>query len=116
MEISLVDHRFLVFPPSLVAAAGMYLARHMLDRGSWDANLAHFSGYSESDIIGCVRLMLDYLSKPIRHEAFYKKYAAKKFIKASLYVTHWVAKEENVAQFDHVEETPGYIIESDIEY
>lgn len=116
LEIALVDHRFLVYPPSLTAAAGMYLARHMLDRGGWDANLKHFSGYSEGELIGCVRLMLDYLSKPIRHEAFYKKYAAKKFIKASLYVTQWVAKEENVAQFDHVIDVGEYAVESDVEY
>jgi G2/mitotic-specific cyclin 2 len=35
MEISLVDHQFLVFTPSLVAASGIYLARKMLDRGPW---------------------------------------------------------------------------------
>lgn len=116
LEISLVDHRFLVYPPSLVAAAGMYLARYMLDRGSWDANLAHFSGYTEGQMIGCVRLMIDYLSKPIRHDAFYKKYASKKFIKASLYVTQWVAKDDNVAQFDDIVDTGDYAIENDVEY
>ena len=116
LEISLVDHRFLVYPPSLVAAAGMYFARYMLDRGCWDANLIHYSGYTEGQIIGCVRLMIDYLQKPIRHEAFYKKYASKKFIKASLYVTHWVAKEENVALFEGVVDTGNYAVENDVDY
>jgi G2/mitotic-specific cyclin 1/2 len=35
MEVSLMDHRFLGFPSSQVAAAGLYLARHMLNKGEW---------------------------------------------------------------------------------
>lgn len=116
LEISLVDHRFLIYPPSLVAAAGMYLARCILDKGVWDKNLIHYSGYTEGQLIGCVRLMLDYLQKPVRHEAFYKKYASRKFIKSSLYVTQWVQSEENLAQFDDIEDTGDYAIEGDVEY
>lgn len=35
MEISLLDHRFMGFPQSHISAAAMYLARLILDRGSW---------------------------------------------------------------------------------
>lgn len=35
MEISLVDHRFLEYKQSHIAAAAMYLARMILERGSW---------------------------------------------------------------------------------
>lgn len=35
MEISLLDHRFMQFPQSHCAAASMYLARLILDRGPW---------------------------------------------------------------------------------
>jgi G2/mitotic-specific cyclin 1/2 len=35
IEISLVDDRFLRYTPSLVAAAGMFLSRQMMERGSW---------------------------------------------------------------------------------
>jgi G2/mitotic-specific cyclin 2 len=35
MEISLLDHRFMVYRPSHVAAGAMYLARLILDRGEW---------------------------------------------------------------------------------
>lgn len=35
MEVSLMDHRFLVYVPSIIAAAALYLARKMLGRGSW---------------------------------------------------------------------------------
>lgn len=35
MEISLLDHRFMNYLPSHVAAASMYLARTILERGEW---------------------------------------------------------------------------------
>ncbi len=35
LEISCLDHRFLGHPPSQVAAAAMYLARLVLDKGDW---------------------------------------------------------------------------------
>ena len=35
MEISLMDHKFMKFHPSHVAAASMYLARLCLERGEW---------------------------------------------------------------------------------
>jgi G2/mitotic-specific cyclin 1/2 len=35
MEITLLDHRFLKVPASLVAASAHYLSRHMLNRGKW---------------------------------------------------------------------------------
>ena len=35
LEISAVDHRFLVFPPSHTAAAAMYMARKIMNRGAW---------------------------------------------------------------------------------
>jgi G2/mitotic-specific cyclin 1/2 len=35
LEISCLDHRFIAHPPSQVAAASMYLARLVLERGEW---------------------------------------------------------------------------------
>ena len=35
LEISMLDHRFIEFPPSRVAAAAMYMARKILKRGEW---------------------------------------------------------------------------------
>lgn len=35
LEISLLDHRFMGYAPSHVAAAAMYLSRMMLERGPW---------------------------------------------------------------------------------
>jgi hypothetical protein len=81
LEIGCLDHRFLAHPPSQVAAASMYLARLVLDRGAWDATLVHYSGYTEEEIQPVLQLMIDYLSSPVVHEAFFKKYASKKFLK-----------------------------------
>lgn len=41
MEISLLDHRFMDYLPSHVAAGSMYLARKILDKGEWVCT--HFS-------------------------------------------------------------------------
>lgn len=43
MEISLLDHRFMAYRPSHVAAAAMYLARLILDRGEWVCQLPQIS-------------------------------------------------------------------------
>jgi G2/mitotic-specific cyclin 1/2 len=39
LEISCLDHRFIPYPPSQVAAAAMYLARMVLQRGEWVSRL-----------------------------------------------------------------------------
>ncbi|KAJ5606169.1 G2/mitotic-specific cyclin [Penicillium lagena] len=81
MEISLLDHRFMAYPQSQISGAAMYLARLILERGPWDETLAHYSGYTEEEIDPVFRLMVDYLHRPVCHEAFFKKYASKKFLK-----------------------------------
>ncbi|BDD58455.1 G2/mitotic-specific cyclin [Monascus purpureus] len=92
MEISLLDHRFMCYAQSHVAAAAMYLARVILGRGPWDATLAHYAGYTEEDILPVVTLMVDYLHRPVCHEAFFRKYSSKKFLKASILIRHWAKK------------------------
>ncbi|KAF1939551.1 G2/mitotic-specific cyclin CYB1 [Clathrospora elynae] len=89
LEIGCLDHRFLAHPPSQVAAAAMYLARLVLERGPWDDTLTHYAGYSEEEIQPVLQLMIDYLSGPVVHEAFFKKYASKKFLKASIVLRKW---------------------------
>ncbi|KAI9851451.1 MAG: G2/mitotic-specific cyclin [Thelocarpon superellum] len=92
MEISLLDYRFMKFQPSHVAASSMYLARMILDRGEWDATLSHYAGYTPMEIEPVFQLMIDYLAKPVAHEAFFKKYASKKFLKASILTRQWAKK------------------------
>ncbi|TPX58058.1 hypothetical protein PhCBS80983_g03384 [Powellomyces hirtus] len=97
MEISIVDHRFLAVKPSLTAASGLYLARRMLERGPWDAGLIHYSGYTEEQIIPVSELMIEYLIRPKKTMALYKKYASRKFMKASVIVEDWLAYHSDPA-------------------
>ncbi|KAM7202436.1 hypothetical protein V8F33_002844 [Rhypophila sp. PSN 637] len=96
MEISLLDHRFMAFRPSHVAAGAMYLARLILDRGEWDETIEYYAGYSEEEIEPVFLLMVDYLARPVSHEAFFKKYASKKFLKASIMTRQWAKKNAHL--------------------
>ncbi|KAI0553502.1 cyclin-like protein [Xylaria curta] len=96
MEISLLDQRFLQYRSSHVAAAAIYLARLIFDRGEWDPTLAYYAGYTEEEIEPVFELMVDYLVRPVIHEAFYKKYASKKFQKASLITREWAKRNAHI--------------------
>ena len=103
LEVGTLEWRLLATPPSLVAAAAIWLSRLILGNDKWvrdicllhldrvdntigfqTANLAHYSSYAESSLIPTANLMLNYVLKPIRHESFYKKYAGKRFMKVCL--------------------------------
>lgn len=88
LEIGCLDHRFLQYPPSQVAASAMYLARLALDRGEWDATLSKYAGYTEQEIQPVFKLMVDYLHAPVAHDAFFRKYASKKFLKGKSPLSH----------------------------
>ncbi|KAG8862932.1 G2/mitotic-specific cyclin [Tulasnella sp. 330] len=89
IEISCLEHRLLDATPSQIAAAGIWLARLVLDKEEWTPNLTYYSGYAENAIIPVARTMLNYVLKPTRHDNFFKKYAARKFMKASPFVYSW---------------------------
>ncbi|KAK5073931.1 G2/mitotic-specific cyclin [Lithohypha guttulata] len=97
-ELSLVDHRFLEYRQSHIAAAAMYLARMILERGPWDVTLTQFAGYTEDDIIPVFDIMVDFLQGPVAHEALFKKYASKKFLKASIMARKWAKEYANTAR------------------
>ncbi|RPA85665.1 A/B/D/E cyclin [Ascobolus immersus RN42] len=109
-EISLLDYRFLEFVPSHVAAAAMYLSRMMFERGEWDEHLVYYSDYTEEEVLPVVRMMIEYLAAPVRHRAFYKKYANKRFMKASIHARQWAKRyvAENTELFDN----EGHLIEN----
>jgi G2/mitotic-specific cyclin 1/2 len=50
--------------------------------------LTHYAGYNEEEIQPVFKLMVDYLARPVTHEAFFKKYASKKFLKGKLSHIH----------------------------
>ncbi|KAF5362603.1 hypothetical protein D9758_009582 [Tetrapyrgos nigripes] len=99
LEIACVEWRLIAAPPSLLAAAALWLARLSLGSENWTPNLAHYSSYPESALIPTANLMLNYVLKPTRHESFYKKYARKKFLKVSVFFRSWVLER-------WVEDTP----------
>jgi len=49
-----------------------------------DTIFEHYSGYCEEEIRPSFQTMVDYLQGTVVHNAFYKKYAAKKFLKGKL--------------------------------
>ena len=99
MEIQCLEWRLISAPPSVLAAASVWLARLILGREDWvgpvpmtcsprlnfsqTPNLAHYSSYPESALIPTANIMLNYILKEPKHESFYKKYASKKFLKVS---------------------------------
>ncbi|KAG0019392.1 G2/mitotic-specific cyclin [Podila clonocystis] len=91
MEIPLLDHNLLIYPPSLTAAASMCLARQMLGQEDWHANLIHYSGYTHKEIEPCIEKMKNFLQQSSHSETFiYKKYSTKRFLKASVFVRDWL--------------------------
>ncbi|KAJ7856952.1 nime/cyclinb [Mycena olivaceomarginata] len=88
-EIVCVEHRLLPSPPSLLAAAAMWLARIALGEEEWSHTLAHYAMYTESVLIPVATHMLYYVLQPIRHQSLYKKYAGKRNMKASVYMRQW---------------------------
>lgn len=46
--------------------------------------MGYYAGYDEKEVEPVVRLMVDYLARPVCHEAFFKKYASKKFLKGMI--------------------------------
>ena len=66
--------------------------------------MIHYSGYTVSEIRPVVRLMIDYLArKETLHDAFFKKYASKKYMKASILVRQWI-RTEYVEEEDQIKE------------
>lgn len=100
LEISVVHHELMEYPPSLCAAAAMYVARHILGRPEWTANLAHYSGdYSEEDLRDAAKTLVVYLASPVEHEALFKKYASRRFYKASIVARQWAKENQRTVEF-----------------
>ncbi|KPV73230.1 uncharacterized protein RHOBADRAFT_4414, partial [Rhodotorula graminis WP1] len=99
MEVTLLDHRFLRAKPSMIAAVGMYLSRRMLG-GDWarpslslsplNEAFVFYSQYTEVQLLVPAGFLLENLSQPGFEERFvFKKYSAKKFLKASIFARNW---------------------------
>ncbi|KDQ57168.1 hypothetical protein JAAARDRAFT_130975 [Jaapia argillacea MUCL 33604] len=88
-EVTLLDHRFLRVKPSLVAAVGMYSARRMLG-GDWGAPFVFYSGFTEEQLLPGHTLLMEKLAEhKFDKQHVCKKYAHKKFLKASVFAVDW---------------------------
>ena len=106
-EVTLLDYRFLGAKPSLLAAVGMYCSRRMLG-GDWvrqirraerrfvtellfqDERFIFYSGFTEEYLIPGHNLLIEKLTEDNFHKQYVcKKYANKKFLKASIFAIDW---------------------------
>ncbi|KAG9098404.1 G2/mitotic-specific cyclin [Ceratobasidium sp. 370] len=115
VEVSIVEERLIKCPPSLLSAAGLWLSRLILDRDEWNANLEHYSGYSEKGLLSCANVMLNYiLQPPSAHESLWKKYSGKKYYKCATYARKWAEQrwpepKLRSSQADGSDEKPEYV-------
>jgi len=82
IELMLIDVKLLKYPPSLVAASSVYLARAMTHKTPlWNATLEHYSTYGEVKVRECALDMNELLKKAHKSslKAIKKKYALPKF-------------------------------------
>ncbi|KAH9477616.1 G2/mitotic-specific cyclin cdc13 [Psilocybe cubensis] len=90
LEIGLVERRLIGIVPSLMSAASLWLARVSLGREQWTPNLEHYTTYGEKDILPIASILLEYIiTNPIQHDSLFKKYAHKRFFRASAYIQSW---------------------------
>lgn len=93
LEISAVDFKFIGILPSLCAAAAMFLSRKMLGKAKWDGNLIHYSGgYTIEELTPVCNMIMDYLVQSVVHDELFKKYASRRFMKASIISRQWAKK------------------------
>lgn len=95
MEVTLLDHRFLRARPSLIAAVGMFLAKKML-QGEWDDAFIYYSSFTEEQLVPGANLLLEKLIDPAFEDQFVcRKYANKKFLKASTFARDWAQRHHS---------------------
>jgi G2/mitotic-specific cyclin 1/2 len=93
LEITIIDHKFIGYLPSLCASSSMFIARKMIGKNDWNSNLIHYSGnYNKNDMEEICLMIIDYLVSPIVHEEFFKKYASRKFMRVSILARQWAKK------------------------
>ncbi|KAF9998659.1 hypothetical protein BGZ80_004496 [Entomortierella chlamydospora] len=95
LEQILLDPRFLVYKPSLQAAAAMFLSRFMMGRKKWTENMVKYSGYVFEDLGPVIIDMIALLRLPgIPGTNAHRKYSTKPFLKVSPWVTRNIVREE----------------------
>lgn len=81
-ERSLQEYKMLKYPPSIIAAASVSIARKSSNRYPWSPTLLKYVGYDESDIADCIAEMQKYLKSPpsaTDQQIVYKKYSTSRY-------------------------------------
>ncbi|RAL04766.1 cyclin family protein [Aspergillus ibericus CBS 121593] len=87
LEITIMDERFVGSPASFVAAGAHCLARLMLRKGTWTPAHVHYAGYTYTQLLPLISLMVECCENPRKHHAsIYEKYSDKRYKRASLFV------------------------------
>ncbi len=80
VERSLQEYSLLKYPPSMVAAAAVLIARVTMRRHRWSPTLLKYAKYDEHELMACVediRQALNVQNNP--QNAVYRKYSSTKF-------------------------------------
>ncbi|KAK3163204.1 hypothetical protein QOZ80_1AG0000590 [Eleusine coracana subsp. coracana] len=58
-ELSLLEYNLLSYPPSLIAASAIFLAKFILQptKHPWNSTLAHYTQYKPSELCDCVKAL-----------------------------------------------------------
>ncbi|PFH48095.1 hypothetical protein AMATHDRAFT_66250 [Amanita thiersii Skay4041] len=89
MEIGCMERKLISTTPSKLAAAALWFARLVIGREEWTPNLAHYTTYTEAELMPTVNHILNYILQPTTYQVLYKKYASKKYMKCSIYLNNW---------------------------
>lgn len=83
LELTFVDYDLASKPPSLVAAAAMWLTLKLIGDGKWSPTLVHYTKYPENDVMPIVRtlcqLIVNVYDRNSKYQFIRNKFASKKF-------------------------------------
>ncbi|XP_059296048.1 G2/mitotic-specific cyclin S13-7-like [Lycium ferocissimum] len=78
-ELGLMNYATNIYCPSMIAASAVYVARHALHCSPfWNDTLKLHTGFSESQLLGCAKLLVSYHMEAPEHKlkVIYKKYSS----------------------------------------
>ncbi|KAJ8570527.1 hypothetical protein K7X08_037499 [Anisodus acutangulus] len=77
-ELGLMNYAMNIYCPSMIGASAVYVARHTLHCSPfWNDTLKLHTGFSESQLLGCAKLLVSYHIEASEHKlkVIYKKYS-----------------------------------------
>ncbi|XP_065060007.1 G2/mitotic-specific cyclin-B-like [Rhopilema esculentum] len=82
MELTLVDYKLSRMPPSIIAAASLYLAGKVLENAEWTDTLVYYSTYTEQSLMPVVKSIAKLIAKAdvSKFQASRTKYGNNKFM------------------------------------